>query len=118
MKQISLREERREVDETELRQWLEGPDGYRLAGAEVIHRKGDTALAALVFKKYEGHSAISIPTAALVRAEERTEPPTGISIARRFQAGLDDLGARMRAARRECVDDVSGRMARALLDRI
>ena len=74
MKKITLREERREVDETELRQWLEVPDGYRLMGAEVIHRKGDTALAALVFKKYEGHASISIQTAAMIR--EEAPPPT------------------------------------------
>lgn len=71
MKKISLSEERREIDETELRQWLEVPDGFRLTEAGVIQRKGDTALVALVFKKYEGHSSISIQTARLMREEER-----------------------------------------------
>ena len=83
MKKIALREERREVDETELRQWLEVPDGYRLVEASVIHRKGDTALAALAFKKYEGHASISIQTAKLLRdeghrpAQPVTVPPGG-----------------------------------------
>ena len=75
MKKITLSEERREVDETELRQWLEVPDGYRLVEASVIHRKGDTALAALVFKKYEGHASISIQTAKLLRDEGIVRSP-------------------------------------------
>ena len=75
MKKIALSEERREVDETELRQWLEVPDGYRLVEAAVIQRKGDTALAALVFKKYEGHASISIQTARLLREQASSPAP-------------------------------------------
>lgn len=62
MKRIKLAEERREIDETELRSWLCVPDGYRLASVNLRERK-DARLVEISFTKFEGAASISIATA-------------------------------------------------------
>jgi len=78
VKKIAIKQERREVGEAELQDWLDVPLGYRLTGARLGEQKRGTGVertVELIFDKYEAHSIISVATARQERLERQAAAP-------------------------------------------
>ena len=66
--EVTLKEERREIDEAELRSWLDVPAGFRLTFVHLRERP-DERKVEIGFVKFEEASSISIETSRLLRED-------------------------------------------------